>query len=366
MLMWNFRTFPQNVYNVSTTGSNNPDEVLSDLRRALMNKGIQCSQKGWVVYSCQCADSVGTRPDDSSADLRPGDTSDANVDSSDTQPNVNSIDTRRDVNSTDTRRDDHSTDTLLSIRNLNSAIILRSVNSDHQETISSSLEQLHSNNYKALSSPHFGNTAYRAADSRCDEQTGILILNNNDTRIWCVNQCCDFVENVLVDWKTFWEENCSLLPRDENHYSCRGFLVNFCQCSNENSEKLRNFLEVCHRKIGFEDLHGQSATVFHVTADTSVIVPMEETNYCDYSTDFSHLKRALLGTAVTAVVVVMFSLSLCWNRSCVIIIRRILAGYSVQISTTSTTKFTQMNGIKLVKYCFKKISYLVNWVMFSE
>ncbi|XP_071529014.1 maternal embryonic leucine zipper kinase-like [Panulirus ornatus] len=36
----------KNLYNVSTTGSKNPDQVLQDLRRALLNKGILCTQKG--------------------------------------------------------------------------------------------------------------------------------------------------------------------------------------------------------------------------------------------------------------------------------------------------------------------------------
>ncbi|KAK7070424.1 hypothetical protein SK128_005319, partial [Halocaridina rubra] len=36
----------KNMYNVSTTGSKNPDQVLNDLRRALSNKGILCNQKG--------------------------------------------------------------------------------------------------------------------------------------------------------------------------------------------------------------------------------------------------------------------------------------------------------------------------------
>ena len=41
--------FFQNLYNVSTTASRNPDQVLNDLRRALLNKGILCDQKGYVL-----------------------------------------------------------------------------------------------------------------------------------------------------------------------------------------------------------------------------------------------------------------------------------------------------------------------------
>ena len=40
-----FYTF-QALYNVSTTASRNPDYVLSELRRALMSKGIPVKQKG--------------------------------------------------------------------------------------------------------------------------------------------------------------------------------------------------------------------------------------------------------------------------------------------------------------------------------
>lgn len=39
----------KNMYNVSTTGSKNPDQVLNDLRRALLNKGILCNQKGYTL-----------------------------------------------------------------------------------------------------------------------------------------------------------------------------------------------------------------------------------------------------------------------------------------------------------------------------
>ncbi|XP_045600655.1 maternal embryonic leucine zipper kinase [Procambarus clarkii] len=39
----------KNLYNVSTTGSRNPDQVLHDLRRALLNKGILCNQKGYTL-----------------------------------------------------------------------------------------------------------------------------------------------------------------------------------------------------------------------------------------------------------------------------------------------------------------------------
>lgn len=38
----------QGLCNVSTTSSTNPEEVLSELRRALISKGISCKQKGWV------------------------------------------------------------------------------------------------------------------------------------------------------------------------------------------------------------------------------------------------------------------------------------------------------------------------------
>jgi hypothetical protein len=36
----------QDLSNVSTTSSNNPEQVLIELRRALISKGISCKQKG--------------------------------------------------------------------------------------------------------------------------------------------------------------------------------------------------------------------------------------------------------------------------------------------------------------------------------
>ncbi|XP_066974085.1 maternal embryonic leucine zipper kinase-like [Macrobrachium rosenbergii] len=48
----------KNMYNVSTTGSKNPDQVLSDLRRALLNKGILCNQKGYTLRG-KVRDDVG-------------------------------------------------------------------------------------------------------------------------------------------------------------------------------------------------------------------------------------------------------------------------------------------------------------------
>ncbi|KAG7158333.1 Maternal embryonic leucine zipper kinase-like [Homarus americanus] len=48
----------KNLYNVSTTGSRNPDQVLHDLRRALQNKGILCNQKGYTLRG-KVRDDVG-------------------------------------------------------------------------------------------------------------------------------------------------------------------------------------------------------------------------------------------------------------------------------------------------------------------
>ncbi|XP_068219010.1 maternal embryonic leucine zipper kinase-like [Palaemon carinicauda] len=48
----------KNMYNVSTTGSKNPDQVLNDLRRALLNKGILCNQKGYTLRG-KVRDDVG-------------------------------------------------------------------------------------------------------------------------------------------------------------------------------------------------------------------------------------------------------------------------------------------------------------------
>ncbi|XP_050724800.1 maternal embryonic leucine zipper kinase-like [Eriocheir sinensis] len=48
----------KNLYNVSTTGSRNPDQVLHDLRRALLNKGILCNQKGYTLRG-KVRDDVG-------------------------------------------------------------------------------------------------------------------------------------------------------------------------------------------------------------------------------------------------------------------------------------------------------------------
>ncbi|XP_018021470.1 maternal embryonic leucine zipper kinase [Hyalella azteca] len=48
----------KNLYNVSTTGSNDPDLVLSDLRRALHNQGIHCTQKGYTLRG-KVEDKVG-------------------------------------------------------------------------------------------------------------------------------------------------------------------------------------------------------------------------------------------------------------------------------------------------------------------
>ncbi|KAK8380675.1 hypothetical protein O3P69_007948 [Scylla paramamosain] len=48
----------KNLYNVSTTGSRNPDQVLHDLRRALLNKGILCNQKGYALRG-KVRDDVG-------------------------------------------------------------------------------------------------------------------------------------------------------------------------------------------------------------------------------------------------------------------------------------------------------------------
>ncbi|KAK3884528.1 hypothetical protein Pcinc_011201 [Petrolisthes cinctipes] len=48
----------KNLYNVSTTGSKNPDQVLNDLRRSLLNKGILCIQKGYALRG-KVRDDVG-------------------------------------------------------------------------------------------------------------------------------------------------------------------------------------------------------------------------------------------------------------------------------------------------------------------
>ncbi|XP_037805207.1 maternal embryonic leucine zipper kinase-like [Penaeus monodon] len=48
----------KNLYNVSTTASKNPDQVLNDLRRALLNKGILCNQKGYTLRG-KVRDDVG-------------------------------------------------------------------------------------------------------------------------------------------------------------------------------------------------------------------------------------------------------------------------------------------------------------------
>lgn len=49
----------KNLYNVSTTGSRNPDKVLHDLRQALLNKGILCNQKGRYTLRGKVRDDVG-------------------------------------------------------------------------------------------------------------------------------------------------------------------------------------------------------------------------------------------------------------------------------------------------------------------
>lgn len=48
----------KNLYNVSTTGSKNPDKVLNDLKKALSNKGILCNQKGYTIRG-KVRDDVG-------------------------------------------------------------------------------------------------------------------------------------------------------------------------------------------------------------------------------------------------------------------------------------------------------------------
>ncbi|XP_076041432.1 maternal embryonic leucine zipper kinase-like isoform X2 [Oratosquilla oratoria] len=48
----------KNLYNVSTTASKNPDQVLCDLRKALLNKGILCNQKGYTLRG-KVRDDVG-------------------------------------------------------------------------------------------------------------------------------------------------------------------------------------------------------------------------------------------------------------------------------------------------------------------
>ncbi|KAL7636620.1 UNVERIFIED_CONTAM: hypothetical protein RMT77_013397 [Armadillidium vulgare] len=48
----------KNLYNVSTTGSRNPDKVLNDLKAALLNKGILLTQKGYTLRG-KVRDDVG-------------------------------------------------------------------------------------------------------------------------------------------------------------------------------------------------------------------------------------------------------------------------------------------------------------------